>query len=55
MDCSQCHKLLTENEFYTLAKTHGKLFIVKGSMKGSYDTNTLAYCEKCAKQIKLSL
>ena len=51
--CSKCKKPIEGDNYYTLAKTHNKLFIVPGVMKGSYSINNIVYCEPCSKKINL--
>ena len=53
MNCSKCKKPIDNTNFYTLAKTHNKLFLVPGVMKGSYSVKNVVYCESCSKNINL--
>ena len=54
MNCKQCNKELTDNQYYTLAMTHGKYFLVEGIMKGSFMNEKLVYCKSCAEKINLN-
>lgn len=53
MNCKQCNKEITDDQFFTLAMTHGKYFLVPGVMKGSFTNEQLYYCKTCAEKINL--
>ncbi len=55
MICKECHEELDGHNYYTLAKTHGKYFLVPGVMKGSFTNENLFYCKSCAEKMKIEI
>jgi hypothetical protein len=55
MNCSRCNKKVQDDNFFSFAKTHGKLFLVQGTMKGSYTNERNIFCDNCAEKIKTNL